>query len=74
MTTKEDLLTIVAVCRRCRQDESIDVGIMDYALWKGGAYIQEAMPYLTADQREILMSGTCGGCFDRMFAIQEDEE
>ena len=31
----------------------------------------EAMPYLDAGERELLLSGTCGNCFDKMFGIQE---
>ena len=69
-----DTLSIIAVCRQCRRDETITVGMMDYALWKGGAYIQEAMPYLTPDQREMLISNTCGPCFDRMFGAFDEED
>ncbi len=36
--------------------------------WVNGNKIQEVLPELSADQRELLISGTCGPCFDRMFA------
>jgi hypothetical protein len=38
--------------------------------WKEGMLIQDAMPELSADERQLLISGTCGKCWDKMF--QED--
>ncbi len=39
----------------------------DYKAWENGKVIQDAMPYLTPGEREVLISGTCGSCFDKMF-------
>ena len=39
----------------------------DYQSWQNGKLIQDAMPYLTISQRELLISGICGTCFDKMF-------
>ena len=36
-----------------------------YIKWANGALIQRVMPELTADQREILISGTCPGCWEK---------
>jgi hypothetical protein len=33
--------------------------------------IQRALPQLTADQREQLMNGTHGACFDKAFPEEE---
>jgi hypothetical protein len=35
--------------------------------WQAGKYIQDAMPYLSKGERELLISGTCDECFDKMF-------
>lgn len=44
-----------------------------YRLWQEqGAFIQDALPFLTAGQREILMTGTGDECWDAMF--QEEDE
>ena len=43
----------------------------DYTSWENGELIQNAMPYLSADERELLISGTCGTCFDNMFGSEE---
>jgi len=35
----------------------LDITIDQYDLWQGGELIQKAMPNLTADEREFLMTG-----------------
>ena len=47
------------------------VNIDDYTSWENGALIQTAMPYLSADEREVLISGMCGPCFDNLFGGEE---
>ena len=39
----------------------------DLKRWEDGELIQDAMPYLSAGERELLISGVCGKCFDKMF-------
>jgi len=36
-----------------------------------GMHIQNAFPYLDSGQREILISGICGPCFDKIFEGKE---
>jgi hypothetical protein len=57
---------IQATCRQCKVSVELLVNITDVADWKLGKYIQDAMPYLSVDERELLISGTCGVCFDKM--------
>ena len=50
---------------------------MDYWDWKDGAFVQDAFPYLSAEVREMLISGICPSCWNNMFGggfIDEDEE
>jgi hypothetical protein len=61
-------------CVRCKESQSITVGTEDLANWRDGALIQDTMPYLSADDREVLISGTCGSCFDKMFGDEEENE
>jgi len=37
-----------------------------------GPFIQEAMPSVSADNREFLISGSCGDCYDEIFAEGEE--
>jgi hypothetical protein len=41
------------------------------ANWRGGALIQDALPELDADQRELLISGIHAGCWAKMFRDDE---
>jgi len=64
--------TIVAVdCIQCKETQHITTKTEDLDSWENGELIQNAMPYLTADEREVLISGICGTCFDNMFAGDE---
>jgi hypothetical protein len=33
--------------------------------WANGQHVQNAMPKVSPDDREVLLSGWCGPCFDR---------
>tara|TARA_B100000519_G_scaffold50424_1_gene40728 strand:- start:891 stop:1100 length:210 start_codon:yes stop_codon:yes gene_type:complete len=55
-------------CNTCDEAKSVEINPNDLRRWKEGELIQEAMPYLDASQRELLVSGLCGECFDRIFA------
>ena len=46
----------------------------DIEKWKSGkGYIQDVLAYLTAAEREMLISGTCGTCWKQMYGIDDDE-
>jgi len=55
-------------CLKCGGIVRIDVNAYDLEKWFQGEYIQDAMPYLNADEREILISGHCGPCFDVLYS------
>ena len=61
-------------CVSCNDVHILLVNSEDLQRWKDGALIQDAMPYLSPDEREILISGVCGRCFDAMFGEGEDDE
>ena len=60
-------------CVQCGQKREIECTEAEYKAWRGGTRIQDAMPRTPAEQRELLISGICGACFDKMFK-EEDEE
>lgn len=67
-------LSLSVQCRKCLKVVCLTVGDRDLANWQNGQSIQNAMPYLTPDEREILISGICGPCFDAMFSSEESED
>ena len=54
-------------CWKCGHEFTMMANEIDVCNWEDGALIQVAMPYLSADERELFISGTCGKCFDNMF-------
>ena len=62
-----DIIVITCICPFCGQEEEVPVYAEDYADWENGKLIQDAFPYLSANQRELLISGICPKCWDRMF-------
>jgi hypothetical protein len=59
--------SIPITCEHCKDEYVIVVKAKDKKAWDEGEYIQDAFPYLTAGQRELLISQTCDDCFDKMF-------
>ena len=56
-------------CKYCDHEETITVPEADYISWHNGEYIQDAFPYLTAGQRELMLSNTCDTCWDKFFPM-----
>lgn len=61
-------------CHTCGEMRSLVVPRAGYNEWKGGTLIQKALPQMSVGDRELMISGTCSDCFDRMFEEDEDEE
>ena len=55
---------------------TLDIPVTEEQLqrWENGALIQNAMPNLTPDQREFIMTGITAEEWDNAFANMEDEE
>ena len=69
----EDLF-IVTVCPFCGVKNIIKVNQKDYLDWQNGKMVQDAFPYLSADEREMLISGICPTCWDKYFGSDEEPE
>ena len=60
-------LLITKPCPYCGTVSKVTVPESGLRMWKSGTRIQDALPMLTADEREILMSGVCPACRDDVF-------
>jgi len=49
----------------------LDVTLDEYASWRGGQLIQNAMPRLNADEREFIKTGVTTEEWEEMFSTQE---
>lgn len=73
---KENLheVCVITRCPFCGRGNEVEVNEIDYLDWDDGMLAQEAFPYLSAGEREMLVSGICPDCWNKMFGQEEDEE
>lgn len=61
-------ILVECICPFCGKVNEIVVDTVGYTMWEfGDATAQEAFPYLSADEREMLISGICPTCWDKTF-------
>lgn len=67
-------MVICTFCPFCGKDYYITVDFNDYEKWQAGELIQNAFPYLSANEREALKTGICAECWDKMVSFDDEEE
>lgn len=70
-TTRVDEYMLVRDCPMCGGEARVRIPAQGLWDWEHGAFVQTAFPGLSADQREMVMSGTHPKCWDLMMG--EDE-
>lgn len=63
---------IAVTCWRCKQPHTILVKEEDHQRWLAGESVQKVFHYLSADDRELILTSTCGPCFDSMCPEEDD--
>ncbi|NBR25691.1 MAG: hypothetical protein EBU08_18300 [Micrococcales bacterium] len=62
-------------CWKCGNIISIIINKEDFVDWTSGSSpIEKVLDYLSANERELLISNTCGTCFDNMFSGLDNAE
>jgi len=60
-------------CWRCNTVYAVILDKEDLLDWTAGAgSIEDILYYLTAGERELLLSNTCDTCFDALFRSESD--
>lgn len=54
---------VKATCINCSKKQNMEVNIKDLEAWDQGKPIQNALPYLSIEEREMLVSGICSDCW-----------
>ena len=62
---------VVIACPFCSRSNEVEVNEADYWDWDDGMLVRDAFPYLSADEREMLITGICPACFDKTFGGEE---
>lgn len=55
------------------RERDINVTQQQIQRWQMGTCIQDAMPHLTADEREFIMTGIIQEEWDKMFSIKNEQ-
>lgn len=55
-------------CRNCGKASTVLASTEGLRKWADGELIQAALPDLSPEQRELLISRFCSRCFDSLFA------
>jgi hypothetical protein len=64
--------TFQTQCVFCHTIHTITVDAEKFNRWRaGGEHIQNVWPSMTPDEREIMISGTCSGCWDTYMKEEE---
>ena len=59
-------------CRHCRESYIVPISEQEYLNWiNKGTFIQDEFPELYPNERELLISQTCGNCWNKIFNIDE---
>jgi hypothetical protein len=71
-TSKPEMVELEVYCRMCQLRTSFPVRRAGYVAWKDGGLIQKVLSELSKEQRELMISGTCGACFEKLFTGEEE--
>ena len=61
-------------CRMCKRVFDVPLTPLQIERRKQGEFIQNVAPELSAAERELVISQTCGECFDRLFPPEDLED
>lgn len=60
-------VVVHAKCDTCQRTFRFDIPETEWLAWTSGELIHRAITSLPDAEREVLISGTCGPCFDKLF-------
>lgn len=67
----KEVTYITLSCNWCDDFEEVLVRVEDFEKYTKGAFVQDAFPYLSPSQREMIISKTCQECWNKMFRSED---
>jgi hypothetical protein len=59
-------------CTVCSRTSTLELDADAFEKWRfKGVYVQNAFPAMSADQRELLITGTHGPCWDKLMGSKD---
>lgn len=69
----ETVLFTSLPCLFCGERSEVTLDAAAYSRWRGGHYVQTAFPEMSAEEREVLITGTHAACWVKIFGPEEEE-
>jgi hypothetical protein len=63
---------INSTCNECGRTVQLNLRTDGLLSWAKGEFVQKALPELTDDEREALITGICPPCWDAMWSVNDD--
>mgnify|MGYP000595189824 CR=1 FL=1 len=60
------MIKVQIPCKSCETYVTLEAPEESWVAWEKGVFVQNAFPGLTPSERELLISGICGKCFDSL--------
>lgn len=64
---------ITGPCIQCGKTQTVTVPAESVLEFRRGGFAQDCFPGLPAAEREFLISGFCGECWDELFPTEEED-
>lgn len=61
-------------CRFCGKEITVQADEEKFMHLDTGEHVQDIFPDLSPNYRELMISGMCGNCFDKLFGEDEDND
>lgn len=61
-----EMVTITKDCIFCGKTNKTEMSAVEYMNWQMGDLLQVAAPRLSDNEREMIISGTCPKCWEKM--------
>lgn len=68
-----DSIYLELACVQCGEEHTLEFRATDFVAMREGKHVQDAAPYLTAGEREMMISGFCEKCFDDLFEGDDED-
>ena len=69
MSNDDSLVILMLKCCWCDARFTVEAPHAGYMAWQAGELIQNAMPEMTVDDRERLVTGVCTDCTDDLYRM-----
>lgn len=63
----DDMIRVDCKCPMCGNVNQVTISEAQWWRWQMGELIQNVAPELSPEERELLISGTCSKCWNKMF-------